>query len=69
MAAVVCPRSCHQAFCLASHDIPSDFATEYGIPAESVLGGAETLYPECIKNMKTMQLESRTSTEHYKRAQ
>jgi len=50
------------------NDVLYDFATEYGIPPESALGGAETTYPEYIKKMKTMKVAPRTTTEHYKRA-
>ena len=46
-----------------------EFATEYGIPLEAALGGAETLYPEYIEKMKTMKVAPRTSTEHFRRAQ
>jgi hypothetical protein len=49
------------------NDVLYDFATEYGIPHESALGGAETTYPEYIKKMKTMKVAPRTTTEHYKR--
>ena len=45
----------------------SEFAEEYGIPLESSLGGAETLYPEYIKKMKTMKTKPRTTTTHYRR--
>ena len=51
------------------NDILTDFATEYGIPLEAALGGAETIYPEYIKKMKTMKIAPRTTTEHYKRTQ
>ena len=57
------------SFLPGKNDILSDFATEYGIPLESALGGAETLYPEYIKKMKTMKVAPRTSTEHYRRTQ
>src|ERR1700676_4643149 len=50
------------------NDVLYDFATEYGIPHESALGGAETTYPEYIKKMKTMKVAPRTTTEHFKRA-
>ena len=57
------------SFLPGKNDILHDFATEYGIPAESALGGEETLYPEYIKKMKTMKVAPRTTTEHYKRIQ
>ena len=44
-----------------------EFAEEYGIPLDSVLGGAETLYPEYIKKMKMMKTAPRTTTKHYRR--
>jgi len=47
----------------------SDFATEYRIPLEAAFGGAETLYPEYVKKMKTMKVAPRTTTEHYRRTQ
>ena len=57
------------SFLPGKNDILHDFATEYGIPPESALGGAETLYPEYIKKMKTMKVAPRATTEHYKRIQ
>jgi len=45
----------------------SEFAEEYGLPLEAALGGAETLYPEYIKKMKTMKKAPRTTTRHYRR--
>jgi len=39
------------------------------MPLESALGGEETMYPEYIKKMKTMKVEPRATTEHYKRIQ
>lgn len=45
----------------------SEFAEEYGLPLEAALGGAETLYPEYIKKMKTMKKAPRTTTKHYRR--
>src|ERR1700730_12154389 len=51
------------------NDILTDFATEYGIPLEAALGGAETIYPEYIKKMKTMKIAPRTTSENYKRTQ
>ena len=57
------------SFMPGKNDVLADFATEYGIPLESALGGEETLYPEYIKKMKTMKVAPRTSTEHYRRAQ
>ena len=44
-----------------------DYAIEYGLPIDSALGGAETLYPEYIKKMKTMKKEPRTTTTHFRR--
>src|ERR1700721_3935192 len=38
------------------NDVLYDFATEYGIPHESALGGAETTYPEYIQKMKTIKV-------------
>ena len=57
------------SFLPGRNDVLSEFATEYGIPPEAALGGAETLYPEYIKKMKTMKVAPRTTTEHYRRAQ
>jgi len=57
------------SFLPGKNEILSEFATEYGIPLESALGGEETLYPEYIKKMKTMKVAPRTSTEHFRRAQ
>jgi hypothetical protein len=57
------------SFLPGKNDILHDFAIEYGIPPESALGGAETLYPEYIKKMKTMKVAPRATTEHYKRIQ
>jgi hypothetical protein len=45
----------------------TEFAEEYGLPLEAALGGAETLYPEYIKKMKTMKKAPRTTTKHYRR--
>jgi hypothetical protein len=50
------------------NDVLYDFATEYGIPPEAALGGAEETYPEYIKKLKTMKVAPRTTTTHYKRA-
>ena len=52
------------SFLPGKNDVLSEFATEYGIPLEAALGGAETLYPEYIKKMKTMKVAPRTTTEH-----
>lgn len=49
------------------NDALSDFAVEYGIPPEAALGGAETVYPEYIKKMKTMKTLPRTTTQHFRR--
>jgi len=49
------------------NDVLLDFATEYGIPHEASLGGAETTYPEYIKKLKTMKVAPRTTTTHFKR--
>src|ERR1051325_1532851 len=57
------------SFLPGKNDILHDFATEYGVPPEAALGGAETTYPEYIKKMKTMKVAPRTTTEHYKRFQ
>ena len=57
------------SFLPGKNDVLPEFATEYGIPLEGALGGAETLYPEYIKKMKTMKVAPRTTTEHYRRAQ
>lgn len=57
------------SFLPGKNDVMSEFWTEYGIPQEGALGGAETLYPEYIKKMKTMKVAPRTTTEHYRRAQ
>ena len=57
------------SFLPGRNDVLSEFATEYGIPLEAALGGAETLYPEYIKKMKTMKVAPRTTTEHFRRAQ
>jgi hypothetical protein len=57
------------SFLPGRNDVLSEFATEYGIPLEAALGGAETMYPEYIKKMKTMKVAPRTTTEHYRRAQ
>ena len=51
------------------NDLLSDFATEYGIPSEAALGGAEETSPDYIKKLKTMKVAPRTTTEHYKRSQ
>ena len=45
----------------------SEFAVEYGLPLEAALGGAETMYPEYIRKMKTMKTEPRTTSKHYRR--
>ena len=45
----------------------SDFATEYGIPPEAALGGAETTHPEYIEKIKTMKKLPRTTTTHFRR--
>jgi hypothetical protein len=52
---------------LGQYPYLSEFAEEYGIPQEAALGGAETLYPEYIKKMKTMKKAPRTTTKHYRR--
>jgi len=65
----IIPEGKVPSFLPGRNDILNDFATEYGIPPESALGGAETLYPEYIKKMKTMKVAPRTTTEHYKRTQ
>jgi hypothetical protein len=57
------------SFLPGRNEVLSEFATEYGIPLEAALGGAETLYPEYIKKMKTMTVAPRITTEHYRRAQ
>jgi len=57
------------SFLPGKNDILGDFATEYGIPLEAALGGAETTYPEYIKKMKTMKVAPRTTTEHFRRTQ
>jgi hypothetical protein len=57
------------SFLPGQNDVLHDFATEYGIPFEAALGGAETTYPEYIKKMKTMKVAPRTTTEHYRRFQ
>src|SRR5579863_848940 len=51
------------------NDLLSDFATEYGIPLEASLGGADETSPDYIKKLKTMKVAPRTTTVHYKRAQ
>ena len=56
-------------FLPGQNDVLHDFAVEYGIPFEAALGGAETLYPEYIKKMKTMKVAPRTTTTHYRRTQ
>jgi hypothetical protein len=55
-------------FLPGKNDILYNFATEYGIPPEASLGGAETLSPDYIKKLKTMKAAPRTTTEHFKRA-
>lgn len=57
------------SFLPGRNEILSEFATEYGIPAESALGGAETTSPDYIKTMKTMKVAPRATTEHFRRAQ
>jgi hypothetical protein len=57
------------SFLPGQNDVLPDFAIEYGIPFEAALGGAETLYPEYIKKMKTMKVAPRTTTTHYRRTQ
>jgi len=57
------------SFLPGQNDVLRDFPTEYGIPFEAALGGAETMYPEYIKKMKTMKVAPRTTTEHYRRTQ
>jgi hypothetical protein len=56
-------------FLPGQNDALHDFAVEYGIPFEATRGGAETLYPEYIKKMKTMKVAPRTTTTHYRRTQ
>jgi hypothetical protein len=56
-------------FLPGKNDVANEFATEYGIPLEAAAGGAETLYPEYIKKMKTMKVAPRTTTEHFRRTQ
>jgi hypothetical protein len=51
------------------NDLLSDFPTEYGIPPEAALGGAEETSPDYIKKLRTMKVAPRTTTVHYKRAQ
>ena len=51
------------------NDLLDAFATEYGIPLEASLGGAEETSPDYIKKLKTMKVAPRTTTVHYKRAQ
>jgi hypothetical protein len=46
------------------NDLLSDFATEYGIPPEAALGGAEETSPDYIKKLKTMKVAPRTTTVH-----
>jgi hypothetical protein len=57
------------SFLPGKNDVLSEFPTEYGIPPEAALGGAETTYPEYIKKMKTMKVAPRTTTEHFRRTQ
>lgn len=61
------PAGAVPSFMPGKNDSLSDFATEYGLPLESALGGAETTYPEYIKKMKTMKRAPRTTTTHYRR--
>jgi hypothetical protein len=47
-----------------------DFADAWGVPFEATLGGAETMYPEYRKKLKTMKIpqprifESKFAREH-----
>jgi hypothetical protein len=56
------------SFMPGQNDLLDDFATEYGIPLEAALGGAETTSPDYIKKLKTMPVAPRTTTVHYKRS-
>jgi hypothetical protein len=44
-----------------------EFPANYGIPPEAARGGAETMYPEYIKKMKTMKLLPRPKGVHHNR--
>ena len=61
------PAGSVPTFMPAKNETLHDYAIEYGLPLDSALGGAETLYPEYIKKMKTMKKEPRSTTKHYRR--
>lgn len=63
----VLPAGAVPSYLPGENDVLSDFAVEYGIPPEAALGGAETMYPEYIKKMKTLKKAPRTTTTHFRR--
>ena len=63
----IIPAGSVPSFLPGKNDVLSDFATEYGIPLEAALGGAETTHPEYIEKMKHMKTLPRTTTKHYQR--
>ena len=66
---MIIPAGKVPSYLFGQNDLLSDFATEYGIPPEAALGGAEETSPDYIKQLKTMKVAPRTTTEHYKRSQ
>jgi len=52
----VVPRGKVPHYLPGKNPMLTDFAAQSGIPPEASLGGAETMYPDYIKKMKTMKL-------------
>jgi hypothetical protein len=50
------PHSEVPSFMPGENPFVTEYAAKYGLPAQAVLGGAETMYPEYREKMKTMPI-------------
>lgn len=53
------PESVVPSYMPGENPYLKEFAARYGVPYEATRGGAETMYPEYRKKLKTMKLEPR----------
>jgi len=44
------------SYLMAQNPFIDEFAARYGVPPEATRGGAQTMYPEYMKKLKTMKL-------------
>src|SRR5690242_21915118 len=58
----IIPAGSGPGYLPGKNDLLTEFATEYGIPPEAALRGADTTHPAYLKKMKTMKTLRRTTT-------